>query len=79
MWEDRITSYNVCYTKLLRGWGKQTIRTLVTVGPRLGWGGKSLAELGSDESDYPIATPQKDEIAAILFTSGSTGPPKGAV
>src|SRR6185369_11011715 len=31
--------------RLLFGWGKDSIRTLVTVGRRLFWGGSTLAEL----------------------------------
>ena len=65
----------------LLGWGKLTIRILVTVGGGRIWGGMPLEEVarkGVEATFAPTAT-TRDEIAAILFTSGSTGPPKGAV
>lgn len=58
----------------------KSVRTHVTVGRRLGWGGATLADL-ERHSDAPLElepTSARD-IAAILFTSGSTGAAKGAV
>jgi acyl-CoA synthetase (AMP-forming)/AMP-acid ligase II len=66
----------------LLGWGRTTLRILVTVGGGRIWGGIPLAELrkpGSGDASFTPADTQRDDIAAILFTSGSTGPPKGAI
>lgn len=62
-------------------WGTGTLRTFITVGPRLFWEGATLAELtaGPEIRPFPLAATDRDEVAAILFTSGSTGPPKGAI
>jgi olefin beta-lactone synthetase len=68
--------------RLLFGWGKGSIRTLVTVGARFFWGGCTLSELIAQHPQQAPFTPaptQHDDVAAILFTSGSTGTPKGAV
>ena len=68
--------------RALLGWARPTVRTKVTVGRRLFWGGHTLdqvEELGSDADADAVATTGADDIAAVVFTSGSTGPPKGVV
>lgn len=63
----------------LLGWGKPSLRTLVTVNGGRFWGGILLNELEHDAASYSPAETGRDETAAILFTSGSTGPPKGVI
>jgi olefin beta-lactone synthetase len=68
--------------RVILRWAHDTIRTNVTVGTKWFWGGHTLRELRAGVSvtrAYEPITPATDETAAILFTSGSTGPPKGVV
>ncbi|HVE14213.1 MAG TPA: fatty acid CoA ligase family protein [Elusimicrobiota bacterium] len=67
--------------RVVLGWARRSLRVRVTVGPRLFWGGASLARLvaAADEAPRPAEALGADEPAAILFTSGSTGPAKGAL
>jgi len=56
------------------------VRIRVAVGGRWGWGGKRLATLRRPgRGPFPVAAVGPAEPAAILFTTGSTGPVKGAV
>jgi len=58
----------------------KSVRTWVTVGRRWFWGGFALNQFQKIPlKPYVSAKTQKDEMAAILFTTGSTGPAKGAI
>ncbi len=68
--------------RVVLGWARDTVRTTVTVGRRWFWGGLTLEQLesrGGSGADAMVAQTDANEVAAIVFTSGSTGPPKGVV
>ncbi len=56
------------------------VKVAVTVGRRWFWGGLTLTDIRAlPWEPFRIADTRPDEIAAILFTTGSTGPAKGAI
>jgi acyl-CoA synthetase (AMP-forming)/AMP-acid ligase II len=66
--------------RILLGWGKKSIRKTITIGPRLFWGGKKMKTVRAidrSETSFPVFNAGPNDLAAILFTTGSTGLPKG--
>jgi len=58
----------------------KTVKTWITVGRRWFWGGRTLKQIRySHAGPYTITRTSRHDTAAILFTTGSTGPAKGAV
>jgi len=55
-----------------------TVKHSFCCGSSLGFFGPDISKLATENSpDYPTFEPMADDLAAIIFTTGSTGPPKG--
>jgi len=58
----------------------KSVKTWITVGRRWFWGGLTLDQIRPPSwKPFQTADTARDETAAILFTTGSTGPAKGAL
>ena len=58
----------------------RSVKTWITVGRRWFWGGLTLNQIRRPNwKPFRTANTDRDETAAILFTTGSTGPAKGAL
>ena len=58
----------------------KTVKRLITAGKRLFWGGTTLDDVrSSNREPFPVAATTTEDEAAVAFTSGGTGIPKGVV
>ena len=58
----------------------RTVKHVVTVGKRWFWGGATLDQVRSERRDpFPVAPTTTESEGAVVFTSGSTGIPKGVI
>ena len=65
----------ICFPRYFR-----SVLTTVTVGSKFFWGGATFAGLCARPwQPFKLAATTRDETAAILFTTGSTGPAKGVI
>jgi acyl-CoA synthetase (AMP-forming)/AMP-acid ligase II len=57
----------------------RSIRIPITLGKRWFWGGTSVGEMPDRAEPFPVQAVDPQDTAAVLFTTGSTGPAKGVV
>ena len=68
--------------RTLYGKAFSSVKLNVTVGKKVFWGGHTLADVaaaGEGKGRFETAATGEEDLAAILFTSGSTGAPKGVL
>lgn len=69
--------------RLVLGWARSSLQINVIVGPKFSLPGMTslsrIRQIGAAKPDLPLPEAGGEQMAAILFTSGSTGIPKGVV